>query len=571
MALPAILTFPSTLPVIPTFASQGSFIGVPDLQIVFWGPYWPGTGQLSVGGIMQAVNTIVSGPYLNGLKQYGYVGPVNVRQPIVNTGNPNYTLPAPAPNLDQSATTMQAVWTLVDVLRQNNSMGDVSSNHNLIVMVFIDPSFAYPQTFDASGKSNGTVFGAHTEYLVSQPLAPAIRFCIGWVGTLPWSGAAAFDRATTTFSHELGESISDPFVNDSGGNSGWIQTAPPVAPGQSVNEIGDICNNRYCVVDSIVVQPYWGVQQGACILCTEPRDLSLDQALTKHVPQDGPVQYATVDMGPLCGKGTFDYVDRTWDNVVAVTAVHPGYQVPVFTWSVNGNVLPAGNSTQVVPATWIPPIGSVNFTEVSDHPGQVFKVPLPGSGSGSISPVAHGPIAAAPAVAPRAALLEGHPVFAGGSAAGAGLPVESPGGAVGTTPHPTEDPVHPNTATLRLTAFDSVLTIECGPGEGNVSFTVGCQVVENWDNNPKATVTTSLTASTAVAMANQQVVWGSSYQQAADDCYAKTHKAEGGVLPGKPLNPSDPGPEGDIDKVVQGQEGQQVKQAGQLGQANKLL
>jgi hypothetical protein len=131
--------------------------------------------------------------------------------------------------------------------------------------------------------------------------------------------------------------------------------------------------------------------------------------------------------------------------------------------------------------------------------------------------------------------------------------------------------VHPNTATLRLTAFDSVLTIECGPGEGNVSFTVGCQVVENWDNNPKATVTTSLTASTAVAMANQQVVWGNSYQQAADDCYAKTHKAEGGVIPGIPYNPSDPGPEGDIDKVVQGQEGQQVKQAGQLGQANKLL
>jgi len=46
--------------------------------------------------VMQAINSIVTGPYLQGLKQYGYTGPVNVRQPIVNTGNPNIVVAAAA-------------------------------------------------------------------------------------------------------------------------------------------------------------------------------------------------------------------------------------------------------------------------------------------------------------------------------------------------------------------------------------------------------------------------------------------------------------------------------------------
>jgi hypothetical protein len=227
MATPAILTFPSNLaPVVPTFVGNGSKIEVPDLQVVFWGPYWPGTGQLSVGSLMQAVTTMVNGTYLDGLKQYGYVGPVNVRQPIVNTGNPNFTYPAPGPNVNQLNTAIQAVFTLVDTLRQNNSMGDVTSNHDLIVMTFIDPSFVFPQIFTATGASQSTVYGEHSTYLASRPLAPAIRFSFGLVFTQPLPGISAFDQATVTFGHELAESITNPF-----NGSGWVQTAPPTPNG----------------------------------------------------------------------------------------------------------------------------------------------------------------------------------------------------------------------------------------------------------------------------------------------------------------------------------------------------
>jgi hypothetical protein len=554
MATPAILTFPSNLaPVVPAFAGNGSKVEHPDLQIVFWGPYWPGTGQLTVGGLMQAVRSIVTGPYLEGMKQYGYIGPVNVRNPIVNTGNPNFTYPAPGPNVSQVTTTLQAVFNLVDNLRSSNAMGDVTSNHDLIVLVFLDPSIPFPQVFNAAGGAQTTVFGEHSKYEATRFLAPAIRFAYGWVCTLPGVGLSAFDQATWTFSHELVEAISNPFPP-----SGWVQTSPAAAAGSG--EIGDVCNNTSCVVDSIVVQPYWGIQQAACILPTESRHLSLNQTQTKHVAHDGPTQQATVNMGPLCGTGTFDYIERTWDNTVALTAVHPGYQVPRFTWSINGAVVSAGNSSIVVPATWTVAATSVNFTLVSDHINATEKMPLVPSGHQTI-------LNPAASLASATLSVAAHPLAPG---------PDLPGG----LPRSTEDPLHHNLATLRVTVFDSVMTVECGPGQGNVSFSVGCQAVENWDGNPGATVTTQLSTSTTVDMTNQEIVWGSAYQQAANDCYAKTHKAAGGTgIPGLPRNPGDPGPEGMVDKVQQLEQAQKLGQQQQVSQAvqaaqtlkNKLL
>jgi hypothetical protein len=556
MGSPTIVTFPSNLaPQIPLFVGNGSKLDVPDLQVVFWGPNWPGSGQLTVGGLMQAVSTIVNGPYLEGLRQYGYVGPVNLRQPIVNTGNPNFTFPAPGPNVDQTKATLKAVFTLIETLRQQNAMGDVNSNHNLLVLVFLDPSINFPQIFDGAGNLQTTVFGEHGPFIESQPLAPAIRFGYGFVCTQAGNGLSAFDQATWTFSHELIESITNPF-----GGSGLVQTFPP-SPGNQ-GEIGDVCNNNACVVDSIVMQPYWGVQQAACILPIEPRTVSLNQVLTKHVSQDGPVQYGTVDMGPLCGKGTFDYVERTWDNVVAVTAIHPGYQSPVFVWSVNGTALKPGNSTVVVPARWNPPASSVSFSGVSDHPGSGFRVPM------EVAAGAHGLIASVPVHGAGTTVLAGHPVLSGGGPADGGGVFGPVRGAGSDKPHPIEDQIHPDQATLRLTSFNSVLTIECGPGEGNVAFTVACQVVENWDNHVGTTVTTKQSASVPVAMANQEIVWGMSYQKAANDCYAKTHKVTGGGNPVRPTNPGDPGPEGTVTKV--GQVGQMQGTAGQGGQAGQL-
>jgi hypothetical protein len=602
MASTTILTFPSNLPgqQVPTFVGNGSKIEHPDLQMVFWGPSFPANGPLSVGSVMQAVNSIVTGPYLEGMKQYGYVGPVNVRQPIVNTGNPNISYPALGLNANQEASVMNAVQGLVDNMVSNDTMGDVSSNHDLIVMVVIDPTIPFPQNEDGVGNIT-TVLGAHGKYEKPRFLAPAIRFSQGFVCTQPFGKLSAFDQFTTTFSHELVESISNPF-----NGSGWVQTVPPPVGG--AGEIGDVCNNVSCVVDSIAVQPYWGVQQAACILPTETRQTFLTQQLTRHVNTDSPKEYAFVDLGPLCGSGNFDYVERSWDNAVTLTATHAGYQVPLFQWSINNVAVPAGKSTVTVPCTWQSPTNASSFSRrlvdsESNHLPMVFAAGVGGGGMAAPAPMnveearVGGPAAgAAPMLAAgsqadgqsgtitQQANVAGLHIARGAfdkTSAGAGE-LHTPGllkealtekepnfGALlnqsqlnfGT---PVED--RPKTATIRVTAFSSVLIVECGPGEGNNFFDVECQVVENWDGLPGTTTTTLKKASTTVSMDVQEILWGEAFQQANSDCQKKRNMAAGGGA--NPGIPHDPG--GPVENQVnEAERMREILQAGGVQQVNE--
>jgi hypothetical protein len=238
---------------------------------------------------------------------------------------------------------------------------------------------------------------------------------------------------------------------------------------------------------------------------------------------------------------------RTWDNAVSVTAVHPGYQVPVFTWTINGTVIPGGASNLTVPSTWDSPTGSADLSVLNDRPLKaLINIPL------DVTPPGHAPLAPPPS-GPTAPLISTKPIL------GVDL--------AGLADHPIEDPLHRN-ATLRLAVFGSLLSIECGPNEGNVSLTIGCQAVENWDNIAGTTVTTQESTSTTVAMTNQEIVWGSSFQQAANDCYAKTHKAQAGQIPGIPISPVDPGEV--VTKVAQVEQRQQVQQVKQIGQIKQL-
>jgi len=504
---------------------------------------------------MRAINSIITGPYLQGLKQYGFTGPVSVRKPILNTGTPNIVYPAPGPNVNQSIATQTAVYNLVDSLRNSNAMGDVSSNHNLIVMVFLDSTTPFPQSFGPTGALLNTIFGAHAKYEVSRILQPAIRFSYGFVCTLPGQGLNALDQATWTFSHEFAEAITNPFIG-----SGWVQTRPP--PLNGAGEIGDMCNSNACVVDGTVVQPYWGVQQANCVLFTEARRVFLTDVQTKHVSQDGPTQTAYVDLGPICAKGNFDYVERTWDNTITVTANTPGYLAPVFTWTVNGTPVPAGSSTAVVPATWNKPERVDNLGVIQRPPGggvPVVQSLVPGTLAGSGAAVAA--VAPAPMVAHTAAgpiihtpVIEPlfHPPF---------TPVNELSDVEQLIAAANQPYTHNPNATLRINASNATLTIECGPAMGNCSFSVSCQVVESWDTlaaHPGTTVTTQNSANVGLAMANQEIVWGEAYQTALKNCQQAEDAAAGRVpTTTLPQNPGDPGPEG-----IAGQIARQTPQIG---------
>jgi hypothetical protein len=325
----------------PTFDGRGSKIEHPDVLPIFLGSYWPGSGTLTVTTIMDALRALASGPYFDGLKQYGYVGPVQVRNEQVDSSAWIASLPAPGPNVNQGNSVTNTVWGYISSLLDHDQIDNVDDNHDLIVLIFLDPSNPLPQIFDNAGNVTVSVVGANSSYEDDNFLDDATRFEFAWIAT-----SGGFASAMQSASHELVEAISDPF------DSGWHQKFP--APSQTGGQITDVCNQD-ALSGGVAVTAYWSAEDTACIVPTPGvRGVFISHALTKHEPHDGPQKRGYVDFGKLCGDGYFDYFERTFANTMTVRANTQGYESPVFNWQINGQAIGILSSTVEVPATWEP-------------------------------------------------------------------------------------------------------------------------------------------------------------------------------------------------------------------------
>jgi hypothetical protein len=123
----------------PTFTGRGSRILHPDILPIFRGSCWPVGCTVTSNDIMKALYLLTGGPYLQGLTQYGYIGPAQVRNAIIDTTPLNIPLPAPAPGVNQTKVINTAVEAYVKSLVDNDGIGNVDDNHDLIVLVFLDP------------------------------------------------------------------------------------------------------------------------------------------------------------------------------------------------------------------------------------------------------------------------------------------------------------------------------------------------------------------------------------------------------------------------------------------------
>jgi len=351
-----IITFKPNTGVNPTFAGRGSVLQHPDILPIFRGSYWPIGGDLTSNDIMKALYTLAGGPYLQGLSQYGYVGPAQVRNAIIDNSPLSIPVPAPAPGVNQTSVVNNAIYAYVKFLVDNDRIDNVDDNHDLIVMVFLDP--AIPQTIDtdAFGNVSGAL-GANTPIEIFELLDDNIRFEWAWITT----ASGSLSAVTQTLSHELAEAISDPF------NNGWFQTAPPPAGG--AGQIGDVCNQP-ATTGGVAVAAYWSVVDNACIVPTSgTRRLSISQTLDQHVPTDGPTRTGYEDFPIICGGGRyFDYNERTYLNVLTIHAPFVGYESPVVIYTINGQAVPIMQGDIEVDATWNEPRSNPLFPDFSFKP-----------------------------------------------------------------------------------------------------------------------------------------------------------------------------------------------------------
>ena len=185
--LTADLLFPPIVPLPINVSNGGGAIGTGlPVQLIFWGGAWnqPATSP-SAGAILASVQTILRGPWMSGLRQYG-IRRCNLRGATVVTG-------PTAPGTYNDNDIKDLIWALID---DNKFPEPDDSGGRIIYMVFMPPGTTY---------GPGGIRGKH---LVASDFDFPADNDHAWVGFVVFN--AAIGQITSTFCHELAETCTDP-------------------------------------------------------------------------------------------------------------------------------------------------------------------------------------------------------------------------------------------------------------------------------------------------------------------------------------------------------------------------
>jgi hypothetical protein len=209
----------------------GAVIPSVSLELIFWGNAWTQTGTTPTASqIMGAVSSVVSGPYMTGLTQYG-IGPGTLRGAIIALSDP--------PNPFSRDDWHNLIWDLID--QGTFPEPDDDGGRNLY-MIIPPPgvNINQPGVCGAHGYPGDYDFPADYD--------------VAWAGYVLNDGS--LDTITTSLSHELVEACTDPE------DDGW--TLDGLGPPS--DEIGDICQKTVARVNGVMVQGYWSQRDRACLI-----------------------------------------------------------------------------------------------------------------------------------------------------------------------------------------------------------------------------------------------------------------------------------------------------------------
>jgi Protein of unknown function (DUF3892) len=218
-------------------SGDGTVLYTAQLRLIFWGQEWASTSSpVPMGTVVGDVQSIATGPYLDGLEQYGVSGAYVDRIIELTDEDP--------PNPFNYHDGEDRVSSLID---DNVVPEPDEENVTAIYVVLLPHTVAgVPLALPAGLR------GEHTRLLKPDLGHLALNSIpVAWIGN---NGTP--DWITETFSHELVETLTDP------DGSGW-QVEPRSST--SWNEIADVCQSAYRL-NGVSVSSYWSNGDDACIV-----------------------------------------------------------------------------------------------------------------------------------------------------------------------------------------------------------------------------------------------------------------------------------------------------------------
>lgn len=231
--LTADLIFPPIQPLPITVSNGGGAIGTGlPVQLIFWGSAWnAATTSPSAGTIIASVQSILRGPWMSGLRQYG-IRRCNFGGAIVVTS------PAP-PGTYNDSNVEDLIWALID---DNRFPEPDASGGRILYMVFMPPGSTY---------GPGGIRGKH---VVASDYDFPFDLDHAWVGFVVFN--ANLNTVLSACTHELAEMCTDPE------SDAWQ------IPGNPSQEIGDVCNAVDGTLNGVSVESYWSATDNACLIPT---------------------------------------------------------------------------------------------------------------------------------------------------------------------------------------------------------------------------------------------------------------------------------------------------------------
>jgi hypothetical protein len=227
-----------------TSSGGGTVISNVSLQLLFWGSAWNSSPSPSIGQVIHAVNSILHGPYMSGLAQYGVSGG-NLSGAWIVTGR--------EPNNPFSTDDVHGI--ISDLIDQGSfPEPDDPGGRNLYM-------FVLPANVHSTDTKHTGLHTYDTDYDFPFDVDKA------WFGWVTHNGT--LDSLTPIFSHELVEACTDP-------EGDGIQVNP--RNDSDWNEIGDVCCSN-ARVNGVLVQSYWSDQDLACIVPIALPGLSVTSVL----------------------------------------------------------------------------------------------------------------------------------------------------------------------------------------------------------------------------------------------------------------------------------------------------